>query len=151
MRQFTKNLVIYFHNLHRPDKPGVIMHIMMKCLETFSAYGLLNGIIRFTKSITLCHMGAMVFRIIGNSTDCSATSLGKQIRRQNVHITGPLLGESTNHLQLVFPQPRNSNVESSIEIIQKFIPQEQAIFEGLFFFMHMRPWTSKNSFIFVGG
>ena len=43
---------------------------------------------------------------IGNSTDCSAASPGKQVRSQNVHITGPLLGESTNHQQLVFPQTK---------------------------------------------
>ena len=24
--------MIFFHNLHRPDKPGVVMHIMIKCL-----------------------------------------------------------------------------------------------------------------------
>ena len=37
-----------------------------------------------------CHMGAMASQIIGNSTDCSAASPGNQVRRQNVHITGPL-------------------------------------------------------------
>ena len=37
-----------------------------------------------------CHMDAMASLIIGNSTDCSAASPGNQVRRQNVHITGPL-------------------------------------------------------------
>ena len=151
--------MIYFHNVHRPDKPGVVMHIIMKCLGNhytdiimsamasqitsvsivcstvgpgadqrkhqssvsltfawgiqwwvprtkgqkrgkcfhwmtsswFPAYGLLNGIVRFTESITL------VSRATGNSTDCSAVPSGKQVRRQLVHITCPLGGESTNH------------------------------------------------------
>ena len=43
------------------------------------------------------HIGAMASRSTGNSTDCSAAPSGKQVRRQLVHITGPLGGESTSH------------------------------------------------------
>ena len=42
------------------------------------------------------HMGALTSRVTGNSTDCSAAPSGKQVRRQIVHITGPLWGESTS-------------------------------------------------------
>ena len=43
------------------------------------------------------HMGAMASRVTGNSIDYSAAPSGKQVRRQIVHITGPVLGESTSH------------------------------------------------------
>ena len=41
------------------------------------------------------HMGAMASRsrVTGNFTDCSAAPSGKQVRRQIVHITGPLWGK----------------------------------------------------------
>ena len=42
------------------------------------------------------HMGAMTSRVTGNYTDCSAAPSGKQVRRQLVHITGPLWGEPTS-------------------------------------------------------
>ena len=42
------------------------------------------------------HMGAMASRVTENSTDCSAAPSGKQVRRQLVHITGPLWRESTS-------------------------------------------------------
>ena len=66
MRLFTKNLVIYFHNLHRPYKPWVIMHIMMKCLGN-----------HFTDVI----MSAMASQITSVYTVCSTVGPGADQRK----------------------------------------------------------------------
>ena len=80
-------------------------------------------------------MGAMASRIIGNSTDCSAASPGNQVRRQNVHIAGPLWGESNQ--SLVFPLTKEQQCGKCriilIEIIRKSIPGEQTIFLMAYF------------------
>ena len=160
--------MIYFQNLHRPDKPGVVMHIMMKCLGnhytdvTMSAMAQITSVaivystvgpdadkkkkppklrvtgvcvgnspvtrefpsqkasnaenvsiwwrhrdflhmafwmesFDFPNTLHWRHMGAMASRVTGNSTDYSAAHSGKQVRRQIVHITDPLWGESTSH------------------------------------------------------
>ena len=166
MGYFTKNFMINFHNLHRPDKPGVVMHdempwkslhwrhnerdgvsnhqrlhCLLNCwsrrgskktgklrvtglclgnspvIREFAAQKASNAenlsigwrhrdflhMAFWMESFDLPnplhwrHMGAMVSQVTGNSTDCSATPSGKQVRRQIVHITVPLWGESTSH------------------------------------------------------
>ena len=157
--------MIYFHNFHKPDKPGVVMHIMMKCLGNYYTDVTMSAMASQITSVSIVnstvgpgadqrknqssaflafawgihrwsvssphkrpaenasiwwrhrdflhmvfwmesfdlpnpyhwrHMGAMASRVTGNFTDCSAALSGKQVRRQIVHITGRLWGESTS-------------------------------------------------------
>ena len=61
-----KNILIYFHNLHRPDKHGVVMHIMMKCPGN-----------RYTDVI----MSSMASQITSVSIDCSTAGPGAEQRK----------------------------------------------------------------------
>ena len=63
MRWFTKNIVIYFHNLHRPDKPVVVMHIMMKCLGNHYTDLTMSAMASQITSISI------VYSIIGPGAD----------------------------------------------------------------------------------
>ena len=126
------------------------MHIMMKRLGKFPAYGLLNGIIRFTKSTALVSHGRY-----GVSDHWQLYWLFSSFSRKSSKKTKcPYYRPFVRgiHYSLVF----SPNQGTVMWKVSHYFNRNSLLGNKPFSWwpislMHMHQWTSRNSLIFING